>query len=267
MQFIEREISPLLIYNLNNELRKNENKDEEILDIIFNTTNSTSIYFSISNEEILNGSRLGIPYNRSQQNDVEVNINNHIYKFNQSPVGLMAISSVLWDAGLLMTDFLVHYNNLYNITKNNNKILNYNVDNNNDKFIPFLIQPLGNVLDIGCGVGIAGITALILNCESVVLTDCIETDCLIENIDTLLQDKKHNVKFVEYNWLENNIPKDLLYNTSNTELNSDDNIKTFRVWDTILCSDVLYGAKFSKPLLRFITNLRFQRLILSYKKR
>ena len=39
------------------------------------------------------------------------------------------------------------------------------------------------------------------------------------------------------------------------------------VWDTVLCSDVVYEEKIHEPLLAVLRRLRFRRLFLSYKKR
>jgi hypothetical protein len=293
MEFVVNttDLSSILMYSSNNNsidinkikvkgVDNNTDKEEDFLDIIYNTTNSTSIFNISTNIKAVGlGNRLGVPYMRAQQNEVEIIINKQLYIFNQSSLGLSAISGVLWDAGLLITDFLIHYSNLYNkyqLTLDNNiispslKIIDeslINTDKYLSNFKQLSIQRLGSVLDIGCGIGIAGITALLLDADNLTLTDCIETDCLNINIDKLLMEKKDKVNFIQYDWTSSDIPINLLsYNSINNN-NNNNELNHDLIWDTIVCSDVLYDENFHTPFLNFIQKLKFKRLILSYKKR
>lgn len=255
--------------NITNDKDNDEDKDEDFLDILYNTTRNSSFFNKFNNNKTVGfGNRLGVPYMRAQQTEVDIIINNELYVFNQSSLGLTAISGVLWDAGILLTDFLIHYTNLYNkyqLSLNNNivspslKLIDESLMKT-DEYLTYFkhlsIRKLGSVLDIGCGIGIAGITALLLNCDSLTLTDCTETDCLNINIDKLLFKKKSEVNFIQYDWTSNDIPSNLLTNNNND-----------LIWDTVICSDVLYDEKNHIPFFNFIQNLKFNRLILSYKKR
>ena len=65
------------------------------------------------------------------------------------------------------------------------------------------------------------------------------------------------VKFVQFNW-NDDPPEDLL-----TETNGGVDI----VWDSLLCSDVLYDAKNHACFLKTLRGLKFNRCFLAYKRR
>ena len=93
----------------------------------------------------------------------------------QSPLGMMAISGVVWDCGLLMVDYL------------------------------HTQQELGRTLDLGCGTGVAGIAARLLGAESVCFSDTLQAEpCLLENL------QHHEAAFVPFHWSDAEVPKALL---------------------------------------------------------
>jgi len=125
------------------------------------------VIFDVSQSEI--GQRLGVPFMRAQADSVNVFIdiddstslsssssspssssssspstalsdntaNSNIIEVSicQSSLGVLGISTVVWDAGLYLIDYLIHEQNLFNMNKE---------------------YSLGCVLDIGCGTGICG---------------------------------------------------------------------------------------------------------------
>jgi predicted nicotinamide N-methyase len=127
------------------------------------------------------GKRLGIPFIRSQLSEIKVfsifeNILTDIlksinllkqicikescYNIEQSGIGLLGISTVVWDCGLVLIDYLVHLVE--------NKILS-----------------LTTCLELGSGTGIVGITCVLLGADKCFLTDKIITSCLQSNITIL----------------------------------------------------------------------------------
>ena len=70
---------------------------------------ATKIYETTKTTAALQlGSRLGINYIRSQKEYVSIKIGDvDEIMLNQTSMGLMAISGVVWDAGLLLVDYLV----------------------------------------------------------------------------------------------------------------------------------------------------------------
>jgi len=143
------------------------------MSIEYENENWMNIIFDVDQSEI--GQRLGVPFMRAQADSIDININllnkslsssststsssssttttssststttststssfdidNLKVSINQTSMGLLGISSVVWDAGLYLIDFLIHEYNYMNV-------------NNCNK--------LGRVLDIGCGTGICG---------------------------------------------------------------------------------------------------------------
>jgi hypothetical protein len=114
------------------------------------------VIFDVSQSEI--GQRLGVPFMRAQAESINVFIdidestssssssssslsdnaaNSNIIEVSicQSSLGVLGISTVVWDAGLYLIDYLIHEQNLFNMNKE---------------------YSLGCVLDIGCGTGICG---------------------------------------------------------------------------------------------------------------
>ena len=110
------------------------------------------VIFDVSQSEI--GQRLGVPFMRAQAESINVFIdidessssslslsenaaNSNVIEVSicQSSLGVLGISTVVWDAGLYLIDYLIHEQNLFYMNKE---------------------YSLGSVLDIGCGTGICG---------------------------------------------------------------------------------------------------------------
>lgn len=123
------------------------------------------------------GQRLGISFVESQKESVVVQIRGHgAVEIAQSPLGMMAISGVVWDCGLLMVDYLHTQQH----------------------------APLGRTLDLGCGTGVAGIAARLLGAESVCFSDTLQAEpCLLENL-------QQNEAFVPFHWSDAEVPAALL---------------------------------------------------------
>ena len=180
------------------------------------------------------GQRLGIQYVRTLQPTISVNYGDKELHFHQESMGLMAISGVVWDAGLLMVDYLCElHRHRHSCTE----------------------SVLGRVLDIGCGTGIAGISALVVGSEKVLFTDIERLDCFNFNVEQLPTSQQDLVEFELYKWNEDSVPSRFL--------GADDSI----VWDTVLCSDLLYEVKSHAALLSVLKKIRFRKAIFSYKKR
>jgi predicted nicotinamide N-methyase len=124
----------------------------------------------------------------------------------------------------------------------------------------------GSYLDVGCGTGICGFIALLLGADEVCFTDIRQSGCYESNLEQMpphLLDKQH---FVEYNWSQEQLPDELLYERSAAE---DPEQKKKKTWDVLLCSDIVYGddASHHRHLIRFLQALSFRRAIFSYKRR
>jgi len=81
---------------------------------------------------------------------------------------------------------------------------------------------------------------------------------MLQNIEQIPNNIQSKIKTIQFNWDDEKIPE-ILVNSSLSEENN--------VWDNIICSDLLYDSKYHTSLLRLISNLHFNRLILSYKRR
>ena len=168
------------------------------------------------------GSRLGVSYMQAQLGEVSVKVAGHEMLLKQCEMGLDAISGVVWDAGKLLVDYLAGEHPDY---------------------------PLGTVLDIGCGTGICGLAAGYLSATSVTLSDVVVTDALQYNINNAVESVgkikpstcEDRIHFVPYNWNSPELPETLL-----------------EKFDVVLCSDVLYDAKFHRPFLECLQKLTFK---------
>ncbi len=144
---------------------------------------------------IPNGKKLGIDYLRSEETQLVLKLpNDKSITLSQSGMGLIAISTVIWDAGLLLIDYLISLHN-----------------------------QLGDVLDLGCGTGICGIFSVLLNAKSCLFSDMIISECLLSNIEILDNNLSSNkCKTIQYNWNDReNIPECLLNRTFDIILCSD----------------------------------------------
>jgi predicted nicotinamide N-methyase len=201
------------------------------------------------------GQRLGIQYVRTLQTSVGVKYGDDELQFHQEGMGMMAISGVVWDAGLLMVDFLYQWTRQRTL--------------------------LGKTLDIGCGTGIAGISALMLGAEHVLFTDIARLGCFDLNIEQLQPDQLQRLDFELYMWSEGSLPdcftaapgqsdnRTASSSSAALEAVTAEEQTAGRVikWDTVLCSDLLYEQKSHAALLSVLRRISFRRAVFSYKKR
>lgn len=224
----------------------------------------TVLHASSSDTEI--GQRLGINYMRSQQEEIYIDIGRNGVKIclQQSGMGLMAISSVVWDAGLLLVDFLCtlygsdsNERSNIRIRKNNLQILlfqqwkNYTLNSRN-------AGELGHVLELGSGTGIGGLACVHLGATSVTFSDISQASLLKSNIEPLLQSHPQcHIDFLLYNWENSfsNVPANLIQPA----------VKD--AWDTVICSDVLYESKLHACFMQLLKSIRFNKMILGFKIR
>lgn len=185
-------------------------------------------------ENSIIGQRLGISYMQSNEEFVTLNVNNQKSKLYQSSMGLMAISGVVWDAGFCLSDFLVA-NQMYTD---------------------------GIVLDIGCGTGVCGIAALLLGSTSVTFTDLIEPPSLDDNLTQLSDEHRSRARFVPFDWSVEVVCPQLVSPSSLSQ-----NGTGPLVWDTVLCSDLLYDQKVHDYLIRTLRQIHFKNALFAYKRR
>ena len=155
------------------------------------------------------GVRLGVSYLRTLKDSISISIrlddsSTLDLEISQVSMGPMAISSVVWDAGLYLVDFLES---------------NAHID---------LVDriELGKTLELGTGTGICGITAACLGASTLLLSDIEEPAVLQSNIDELPAKFKDNIRFAAYDWSDSNVP--------------DDFINVPEGWDTVLCRYIGY---------------------------
>lgn len=202
------------------------------------TTDGTSDWERIiyQDEEVpIIGKRLGVSYMRSTMEYIDLTVDGHSLKLYQSSMGIMAISGVVWDAGLFLADYMLAYR---------------------DRTFDC------RVLDLGCGTGVCGITAMLLG-ASVTFSDISEPPSFDDNIGQLSGEARERHEFISFDWNQAIPcpgligPRIINSQVSPSEL----------PWDTVFCSDVLYDQKAHNPLLRLLRKIRFNKLIISYKKR
>eukprot|EP01039_Chlorochromonas_danica_P010327 gene10327-11431_t len=187
------------------------------------------------------GQRLGVPYTRSLQESLSIHLpacpqNMQQLVVAQDGFGVLAISGVVWDCALLMADYLHH-------------LLSSGSS----------LPSISTVLDLGCGTGICGLIAgHLFHPSTLVFSDKHQTSSLESNRDLLSSELKESNPaaatygvFIAYDWSEPCLPS-LLADTP---------------WDIVLCSDLLYDAKYHSGLLHCLQSLSFQRILLTYKKR
>lgn len=199
-------------------------------------------------EGIIIGQRLGVSFLRSQEEYVHLLVDNHSLKLYQSSLGIMAISGVVWDAGFLLSDYLAANR----------------------------VSAIGNTLDIGCGTGVGGISALLLGATTVTFTDSFIPPSFEDNMSQLSEEQREKTAFVPFDWSTEILCRELispinpllsLANKNSTSLSSSANLDCPLPYDTILCSDLLYDQKAHEPLLRVLKQIMFKKAIFAYKRR
>lgn len=87
------------------------------------------------------------------------------------------------------------------------------------------------------------------------LSDIKRIPSLDVNILALSPDTQSLMSFIQYSWGDP-LPAAL-----------DSDSETGRVFDTVICSDVLYDERALAPLMETLRTLRFRTLVLGYKRR
>lgn len=173
--------------------------------------------------------RLGIPFLRASLASLPLTLELpphptttlHIHQSSSS------ISTVVWDAGLLLSDFLVHY-------------------------VHHDHQSLGRVLDLGTGTGIAGILSCLLNATAVIFNDISQSKELAVNLESLSSYSICSPYRIEiFDWA----------------LVSTEFLATLGPFDHVLCADCCYDEKLHPSLLSLLERLHFHKLILCFKRR
>jgi predicted nicotinamide N-methyase len=206
-------------------------------------------------EDAAIGSRLGIDFMRAQSESLAINVYSKQLSLQQSHIGMLGISGVIWDCGLLMADFLCTY-----FGEERPRISSLRLD---------------RMLDLGCGTGICGLTALYSkSTSSVVFSDSVVSSILEDNIDDVKEQLRAagcsssqdvNTATVQHNWASSEIPHEVMY--GHTIVENCCNQDASFVWDCIICSDVLYEHKSHDALMQLLMRLSFRTVFLSYKKR
>ena len=142
------------------------------------------------------GKRLGVPFMRAQKPLVQISLdNNRQVNIAQSGVGLLGISTIVWDCALHVIDYLM---------KLEKDGLN-----------------LGSCLELGSGTGAVGICAICLGADKCLMTDLAITSCLAANVDDLNVELSSKCSLLAYDWTDDNTPVELTGFTWDTILCSD----------------------------------------------
>lgn len=209
----------------------------------YRPTNPDELFANAEQPEI--GQRLGISFVRSQQEEMTMKIGERDFPVSQCGMGMIAISAVVWDAALLLVDFLYS-----EIVSKSTRIL---------KDVCPESPAQGHTLELGCGTGVCGIASCILGASSCTFSDLILHDTLLANLCHI--PSSTTTKLIQHDWQSLAIPEGLLRPPHYT--NNDAKL----CWDTIICSDVLYEVKAQQALLSLLKNIQFNKLIISYKRR
>lgn len=184
------------------------------------------------------GSNLGVSFERSQLEEIEIIAGAHAFVVMQSGMGCMGIAGCVWNCAYYCVDYLSH---LFH-----------------DKF------DFGDMIcDLATGTGVVGSAYILLNMSSVraqttvVFTDKTLTSSFYDNIDEVRDVLKQSdkgtqtsIKCVEFDWLDTALPEEMSTH-----------------FTTILCSDAVYLPAVSRALLSLLRRVSFDRMILAYKRR
>ena len=172
--------------------------------------------------------RLGIPFQRASLSSLPFALQTAALSttldIHQSS---SSIGSVVWDAGLLLADFLVHY---------------VNHDH----------QPLGRVLDLGTGTGIAGVISCLLHASLVIFNDIAFSKELSMNLQALSSHSlcsPHQIEIFDWAAVSN------------------ESLKSLGPLDHVLCADCCYDEKLHPALFSLLERLHFHKLVLCFKRR
>lgn len=183
------------------------------------------------------GSNLGVCFNRALLEEVQVTIGDKVFNIAQSGMGCLGIAGCVWNCAYYTIDYLSH-------------LFETNFDFGD------------TVCDLATGTGIVGMAYAILNKMNrnvnthITFTDRTLTSTFFDNIDCMRSEacldpqSKLTFKSIEYDWLDSDMPPDLL-----------------RHFTTIFCSDVIYEPLVSGALLGLMKRLSFDRMVLTYKRR
>lgn len=94
------------------------------------------------------GQRLGVNYTQAQAEQLPVTIQSRSVHVQQSSMGVLAITGVVWDAGLYMVDFLSW------LCSNQRPLLQCDDMELQRAFFDETPFQLKEVIDLGCGTGI-----------------------------------------------------------------------------------------------------------------
>lgn len=173
---------------------------------------------------------------------------NEIFEYisiHQCSLGPLAISSVVWDAGLLLIDFIIHLHDTLGEKDAGGMHLGE------------------NVIDLGCGTGLVGIAAIFMGVSRVLFSDAVSVELAESNFSMFKENHAENVGravFVQYDWKDiavGFIPIEFKPNVVDSSI----------IWDTVILSDVLYESSCHQPLLQVLRQLPFRKLLISYKIR
>jgi predicted nicotinamide N-methyase len=233
------------------------------------------------------GSRLGISYVRAQKSHLEIFLDAESKKtlfLEQDVADEEAISGVVWDAGLLMIDYLIMMKDAQNINCRHTRLQKNKANEQVCDSFPSCMDLKSNrfVLDLGSGTGVVGISAfhILGQGTNVFFSDKSNAEHLA------LQNIEQSVDFSGYgrDVGEGHVKPDGAFNTNvstNSTFIAYDWTSIFdpplnlvspygdidKAWDMVFCSDVLYDEAMHVPLMNLLKKIRCKKFVFSYKKR
>ena len=197
------------------------------------------------------GSRLGISYMRAQLTQTEVCLGPGgrcaSVTVKQDIEDRESISGVVWDAGLLLSDFIVD-----EVTKELQQ-------HGGQK------PPHRCILDLGCGTGIVGVVAFAMYTDvQVFFSDLPSVRSIVEANLASATDAASPFEYLPFDWCSEDAPPSALLCPGGS---SDASSTGTDTWHTVFCSDLLYDEKMHAPLLKLLRDMRFDRCIFGFKRR